>query len=71
MQTVDTTVTGGGQYALIMQGSAHYQEKELALHSCLYRYPDEPAMQLQGGQNGAAVLLLQFPAQEALNRQRP
>lgn len=65
-RTLDLPVTGGGQYALVLQGNAQHGDVSLAANSCLYRYPEEKALVLTGGAQGACVLLLQFPKLEAL-----
>ena len=64
---LDLPVAGGGQYALVLDGSIRHMGSRLETHSCVYRYPDEEALSVTGGTDGAVVLLLQFPQQEALD----
>jgi hypothetical protein len=59
--TVDLAAAGGGQYALVVEGSAEIEDASLGKHSCVYRYAEEPALDVQAGDDGLSLLLLQFP----------
>lgn len=65
--TLDLPIAGGGQYALVLDGSVQHLDTNLATHSCVYRYPDEAPLTVTGGPQGSTVLLLQFPQREALD----
>lgn len=67
--TLDLPVAGGGQYGLVLQGMVEHQGAMLAAHSCVYRYPDEDAISVTAGAEGATMLLLQFPRLEPLDPQ--
>jgi hypothetical protein len=60
-QTLDLPAAGGGQYILVSAGSVTYQDSELAIDSCLYRFPDEEPPSVTAGADGACVLVMQFP----------
>jgi hypothetical protein len=66
-QTLDLEVRGGGQYLLVLDGSVRHAATELGKHSCLFRYPEEAPVQFTAGEQGASVMLLQFPQQESLD----
>ncbi len=61
-ETIDLPQSGGGQYALVVEGSIRHAGAELALHSCLYRFAEEAPLAVTAGDEGASILLLQFPA---------
>lgn len=65
--SLDLPVAGGGQYALVLDGTAVHDGATLATHSCLYRYPHEDPLSITAGPAGATVLLLQFPRLEPLD----
>ena len=67
--TVDLPVAGGGQYVLVLDGAITHERSMLAVHSCVYRYPDEAPMSVTAGADGAVLLLLQFPRFEPLDPQ--
>ncbi len=58
--TLETPVTAGGQYAILVAGSAIDEGRVLPRLSGLYRFRDEAALSLTAGEEGAAVLLMQF-----------
>jgi hypothetical protein len=70
-QALDLNVPGGGQYLLILEGDVRHGETSLHKHSCLFRYPDEAPVQVIAGDQGASVMLLQFPQQESLETLTP
>ncbi len=51
---------GGGQYALVCAGSLVSDGEALPPNSLLRVEPDEPALSLAAGAEGAKVLVLQF-----------
>ncbi len=51
---------GGGQYSIVLRGSILSNGQELAELSGVYRNFDEDELEVQGGADGAAVLLMQF-----------
>lgn len=61
-ETLDLPQAGGGQYILVTDGSVRHDSAELALHSCLYRFPEEAPLSVTAGDAGASILLLQFPS---------
>lgn len=67
--TLDLPVSGGGQYVLVLDGSVTQQGASLGVHSCVYRYPDEAPMTVTAEDQGATLLLLQFPRFEPLDPQ--
>ena len=59
--TLTAPCTGGGQFALVTEGSIAFSGAHYGMRSCIYRHPDEPDLAVSGGDEGARVLLLQFP----------
>jgi len=55
------TVEGGGQYLLIVGGSAIKDGAELERLSIIYRHPGEPDLSITAGSAGLELLVLQFP----------
>lgn len=51
----------GGWYYLVMEGSLACEEGPLPAMSLLYVAPDEAAPVLEAGEDGADVLIMQFP----------
>jgi hypothetical protein len=58
--TLETPVTAGGQYAILVAGSAVEEGRVLPRLSGLYRYRNEAPLKVTAGEDGAAVLLMQF-----------
>lgn len=54
---------GGGQYLLVLRGSARVDGKDWHERSCLFASPDETAFKLNVGPDGLEALLVQFPRQ--------
>lgn len=52
--------TGGGQYYLVCQGAAAVDGKALPTRSVIHVAPGEPPPRFAAGDDGAAVLMLQF-----------
>ena len=59
--SIEFEVSGAGAYAFVAGGSANYEGTVLETHSLLYRAADETSFPLATGEEGASVLLLQFP----------
>lgn len=57
---LETPVAAGGQYAIIVGGSALDGERTLPRLSGLYRFRHEPPLTVGAGADGLAVLLMQF-----------
>lgn len=53
--------TGAGQYALVAGGALHHEGQSLEDWESIYLTPDEAPLMLTAGEQGAEVLLLQFP----------
>lgn len=53
--------SGAGAYVFILDGEVSYAGATYETHSLLYTGPDETALDLEAGSDGAVVLLLQFP----------
>jgi hypothetical protein len=51
----------GGQYHIVVRGSAHVGAEELPELSVVWVGPEDRAAELVGGANGAEVVVLQFP----------
>ncbi len=58
---LDIKTPGAGQYVLVVSGAIRHGSTDLNRNSCLYRYPQDEALTVTGGAEGASVLLLQFP----------
>ena len=60
--SVDLTVpsAGGGQYGIVLNGYVISSDQKLGKLSGVYRNHDEDELQVEGGTQGAAVLLMQF-----------
>lgn len=58
--SLETPVTAGGQYAIVVSGSAVDEGRELPRLSGFYRFRDEEPLSVTAGEQGAAVLLMQF-----------
>ena len=60
--SVDLTVpsAGGGQYGIVLNGCVISSDQKLGKLSGVYRNHDEDELQVEGGTQGAAVLLMQF-----------
>jgi len=65
-EILDLPQPGGGQYALITDGSVNHQGIDLAMHSCLYRFSKEAPLGVKAGDDGATIMLLQFPILDEL-----
>lgn len=52
---------GGGQYALVASGTARLAGATLPRWSCIWVGPDEPALALESGEDGAEIVIVQFP----------
>jgi len=52
---------GDGQFYLIVKGSMRYDEKELPLWSTIFVFPEDEPLKLEAGDNGLAMLVMQFP----------
>lgn len=59
--TIDFETPGAGQYAFVASGTVRLGDRDLARHALIYRAPDETALDVVAGPDGASVLLLQFP----------
>jgi hypothetical protein len=53
---------GGGQFWVVLAGSASTGDALLPPNSCIFVGPDDAALHLAAGDGGAEVLCLQFPA---------
>ena len=51
---------GGGQYGIVLNGCVISSGQKLGKLSGIYRNHDEEELQVGGGTQGAAVLLMQF-----------
>ena len=58
--SMETPVTAGGQYAILVGGSAMDDGRALPRLSGFYRFRDEAPITVTAGEQGAAVLLMQF-----------
>ena len=65
-EILDLPQPGGGQYALITDGSVNHEGIDLAMHSCLYRFSKEAPLSVKAGDDGATIMLLQFPILDEL-----
>jgi hypothetical protein len=52
---------GGGQYHVVVGGSAHSEGKRLSLWSCQFVFPGDAPVTVAAGDDGAQVLVLRFP----------
>ncbi len=52
---------GGGQYALVVGGSARVEGALLPRWSCIWVGPDEPPIAVEAGEGGAEIVVVQFP----------
>ena len=59
-RSLETSVVAGGQYAIVVSGSAIEEGRILPRLSGLYRFRKEPPLSVTAGEQGAAVLLMQF-----------
>jgi hypothetical protein len=57
---LETPVSAGGQYAIIVAGSAVDGARALPRLSGFYRFRRDPPLSITGGADGAAVMLMQF-----------
>ena len=57
---LEIPTAGGGQYSIVLRGSILSNGQELSELSGVYRNFDEEEFELEGGADGAAVLLMQF-----------
>ncbi len=57
---METPVKAGGQYAIIVAGSASNESRDLPRLSGLYRFRDEEPLNVNAGEKGVSVLLMQF-----------
>jgi hypothetical protein len=57
---LETPTGAGGQYAIVVGGSAEDEEDELRRLSGFYRYGKEDALKIKAGDKGLCVLLMQF-----------
>jgi hypothetical protein len=57
---METPVNAGGQYAILVGGSAMDAGRELPRLSGFYRFRDEDPLTVTAGGEGAAILLMQF-----------
>ena len=60
-EILDLPLPGGGQYALIADGSVNHEGIDLSKYSCLYRFSKEDPLSVKAGNDGATIMLLQFP----------
>ena len=58
--TMEAPVRAGGQYAIVVAGSAIEEGRELPRLSGFYRFRDEEPLTVTAGNEGVAVLLMQF-----------
>ena len=58
--TMEAPVRAGGQYAIVVAGSAIEEGRELPRLSGFYRFRDEEPLTVTAGNEGAPVLLMQF-----------
>jgi len=59
--------TGGGQYWLVTAGSLSHNNQDFDHLSCFFVTPDEPAIDIEGGEHGVQVLVMQFPLSPELD----
>ena len=59
--TVAMASPGAGAYALVIAGSVMFDGGEYEPNSLIYRGADEDPLEVTAGEDGASVLLLQFP----------
>ena len=57
---LEIPTAGGGQYSIVLRGSILSNGQELSELSGVYRNFDEEELEVEGGGDGAAVLLMQF-----------
>lgn len=57
---LETPIHAGGQYAIILAGSAIDDDRHLPRLSGLYRFRNEAPLSIAAGHEGVAVLLMQF-----------
>ena len=57
---LEIPTAGGGQYSIVLRGSILSNGQELSELSGVYRNFDEEELEVEGGSDGAAVLLMQF-----------
>ena len=59
--TLSAPCNGGGQFALVTEGTVVFDDAPYGARSCIFRGPDEAELKVRGGDAGGRVLLLQFP----------
>jgi hypothetical protein len=63
---LQTPIGGGGQYAIVVGGSAKSEEEDLTRLSGFYRYGKEDPLRIKAGDEGLCVLLMQFSNNDPL-----